>query len=262
VKNTATREEKRTLRATIMGASVFSFIGAIFLLISFFGNKEVHFSEEQIQSQILKGLDKKGLQKGSSSHTSLKVVKEISIKDVNIKISNGKVSAVVSVEGTLIASKKFSLTAKAVGAPLYKEGAFYFSPTEIKVESFEYEGDKPGVVISKIADRYITDDKKKLLMKDIAPVIESWMTTTAQNAVMFTLEKRPIYTLKNDVKGVLIRSSLESVKIQDNELVLAFSVWEFGLSVAIGIFLLIASIAMVFALAQSPFLGVIAIAAP
>jgi hypothetical protein len=262
VKNTDTREEKKILRTTIMGVSVLSFVGAIFLLISFFGDKEVHFSEEQIQNQILKGLDKKGLQKGPSPHTSLKVVKEISIKDVNMKISDGQIHAVVSVEGTLIASKKFSLTAKAVGAPQYKNGAFYFSPTNIKVESFEYEGDKPGVVISKIADRYITDDKKKLLMKDIAPVIESWMTTTAQNAVMFVLEKRPVYTLKNDVKGVLIKSSLESVKIQGNELVLTFSVWEFGLSVVIGIFLLIASIAMVLALAQSPFLGVIAIATP
>jgi hypothetical protein len=208
----------------------------LFLLASagfwgMYGTQRVTFSEAQVQELINKQLDKDVPVKGAA-HL---LVKTINVRSATVHIQDNRVLVLVDVEGTLRTNKKFSLTAYAIGVPTYSFGELFFKPDKIEVQKFAYEGSSPTELFGRFAKRYISDDKARQLVEDKAPAIESWMTSVAQSAVVHTLQERPVYRLKDGVKGMLIKASLESVVIDKDRVAITFSIWQLTLSVLFGI---------------------------
>ena len=111
----------------------------------------------------------------------------------------------------------------------------FFKPDKVEVQKFAYEGGAPTELFTLFAKRYVSDDKARQLVEDKAPTVESWMTTAAQNAAVHTLEQRPVYRPKDDVKGLLIKASLASATIDEDRIAVTFSIWQLTLSVLFGI---------------------------
>jgi hypothetical protein len=122
------------------------------------------------------------------------------------------------------------------------------------VQKFAYEGSTPTELFTRFAKRYVSDDKARQLVEDKAPTVESWMTTVAQNAAVHTLEQRPVYRPKDDVKGLLIKASLASVTIDEDRIAVTFSIWQLTLSVLFEILCLLSGIVVILIILAYPLL--------
>lgn len=231
-------------------------VGVLFLLAGIglwtvFGVHSVSFTETEIQNRINAKLHKEFPVKGIARV----IVKTVNMQSATIRIVDGQVIALIDIEGTMRLGKKFSLTAYAVGIPTYADGEFYFHPEHIEVQKFAYEGKTPTELFSGFARRYVSNEKARQFIEDKAPRVEEWMTVTAQNAAMHALERKPIYRLKDDMKGFLIRASLESVKIEQDRIVLNLTLLRLTLTVLGGLLALMVAIYIVYALMTNPLLG-------
>ena len=215
-----------------------------------YGTHRVTFSEAQVQELINKQLDKDFPVKGAA-HLLIKTIK---VRGATIRIQDNRIVALVDVEGTLRTNRRFTLTAYAIGIPTYSFGEFYFKPDKVEVQKFAYEGAAPTELFTEFAKRYVSDDKARQLIEDKAPAVESWMTTVAQNAAVHTLEQRPIYRPKDDVKGLLIKASLASATIDQDRIAVTFSIWQLTLSVLFGILCLFGGVVVILILLAHPLL--------
>lgn len=220
------------------------FFISIACLWGLYGTHSVSLTEAQVQERVTAQLDKEFSVGGKAGL----LVRNVRVKNAAVHIADGKLAALVDVEGTLRVGQKFSLTSYAVGAPTYHDGRFFFKPSTIEVRKFVLEDTVKSRALARLVERYLPDEKAR---QDIA----DWVTETAQSAATHALEQRPIYTLKNDVRGVLIKASLESVKIERDSILITFSLMQLTLSVALGIFCVFAAVGLAWALLEFPALG-------
>lgn len=227
-----------THKGLMWAAVVALFLLAIGGFWSIYGTQRVIFTEAQVQERINQQLDRDFPAKGAA-HL---LIKSIKVRGATIHIQDNRIVALVDFEGTLRTNRGFTLTAYALGIPTYSFGELFFRPDKVEVQKFAYEGSTPTQLFTGFAKRYVSDDKARQLIEGTAPSVESWMTTVAQNAAVHTLERRPVYQLKDGVKGLLIKASLASVTIDQDRVVVTFSIWQFTLSVLFEVLCLIAGI--------------------
>jgi hypothetical protein len=172
------------------------------------------FAQERLSKQAGKDLPVKGAAKIA--------IKRVSLDSVSVHIGDGQVTISAKLNGELQFGKSFALLSSAIGVPTYSDGAFYFHPDKIKVQEFSLQGQQIRT--------------------------EGWMPALVEAAAMHIFEKRPIYRLKDDAKGRVIRSTLTSISVAGNHIELKFSLWQITAAVVAGILLLILSGAAALAL--------------
>jgi hypothetical protein len=216
-----------------------------------YGTSSITLTEPQVQARIDQQLDKDFAVRGVAQL----LVKSVRIRAATIHLQDGQVTALIDATGMLRADKSFTLTAYAVGVPTYRSGEFFFTPDKIEVRRITYEGGAPGERARQFADRYVSDAKLRQLVEDKAPAVEDWVNTLAQNAAAQVLERRPVYHLRDDVKGMLIAASLSSVKIDHDRLVATFSLWQLTRSVLLGALCLVVGLATIWLMFRHPLFG-------
>jgi hypothetical protein len=177
-----------------------------------------NFAQERISKQIGRDLPVKGPAKIA--------IKRVSLESASVHIADGQVNISARLKGELRFGQSFSLVSSAIGVPSYAGGAFYFHPDKIKVQELSLQGQQMRA--------------------------ESWMTALVETAAMHAFEKRPIYRLKDDVKGRILRSSLTSIAVAGDRIELTFSLWQITAAVAAGILLLLLSAAAALVLLVKP----------
>jgi hypothetical protein len=223
-------------------------VAAIFGLRAALGTLTVTLTEADVQSRLDAQLDKELPVKGKAGL----LVKSMRVRSAAVHIEDGLVKVLVDVDGTIRTGKNFALTAYAVGAPAYKSGEFYFSPQHIEVQKFSYEGSTPTELASRLARRLGVRDAVRQRIEDKAARVEEWMTSTAENAAMHVLDRRPVYRPKDDVKGLLVRAALASVAVEQDHIVLTFTLWSVTLAVVLGLLALAGALALVVVLIRNP----------
>ena len=239
-----------TKRQMMYGGVVLLFLIGGGLLWTLFGTHTVSLTEDYVQRRVDAHIGKEFPVKGRA-HMLVKTVK---IASATVHIEDGQVTLFMDIEGKMIADKKFSLAAYAIGVPYYTNGEFYFKQHRVAIEGFTYEGSTPAERIEKFA-KHIPSKRLRDLAVDKAPVVERWITDMAESAAMHTLERRPVYRLKDDIKGILVRASLESVIGQGERIVVTFSLWQLTITVCLGVIALIVAIAFLYILLNNPLLG-------
>ena len=234
-------------RTSIRVAAVLLFIVAITCLWTVYGTHTVSLTAAQIQEQVSKQVGKEFVVKGASGL----LIKQATIASATVNLEGGSLETLVDIKGALRGGKQFSLSVHALGMPKYDAGSFYFLPDKVEVRKFAYQDSAPSEIITGLAKKYLGDGKMKQIVTDAAPKVESWMTSTAENAAMYSLGKNPVYKLGGDIKGTLIRGALQSVKIEQSKIVIVFSLWTLSISVISGIFFFAIGIAMLFVASQS-----------
>ncbi len=162
-------------------------ITALVGLWTLYGTHSVSFTEAEIQKRIDPQLDTTTLLSGN-----MRAVNSITLKSVRVRFEENQVWVEASAEGMTRFNKKFSLTVETNGTPRYTGGAFYFTPNQIKIHNFEYEGSTPSEAIKSFAERRVSNERARQFIEGKAPMAEEWITRTAQNTVIRVLENRPV----------------------------------------------------------------------
>jgi hypothetical protein len=214
-----------------------------------YGTHAVSLDEGRIQTVIDKELGREIPVKGAASL----LVRSVRGKSASVRIRGGRAAVLLGVEGALRNGKKFTLTASASGVPRYSSGEFYFEPEQVEVQNLAYEGASAAELISRLGALHLANPRMRRLIEDKAQKLEEWAMVVAQNAAKDALERRPIYRTKDDIKGMLIKSSLDSVTIEDNRIVLAFSFWRLTISAVLGAISWIGAVLLALVVIRRPF---------
>ncbi len=224
---------------------------AVAFLFTVFGTHQITLTEAQVQERVAPQVGKEFPVGGKAGL----LIKAVTIKNAEVDIGDGRVSVLFTVDGSLRLDKQFTLTAFAVGVPTYAGSAFYFKPDKVEVREFAYQGNTPGEAIKNFADKYITNEGIHDFVADSADKVEEWVTDLAQAAAVHTLDKRPVYELKDDFKGFVISSALQSVEVKGDTLVVTFSLLQLTISALIGLLILAAAVALTVGLLMNPEIG-------
>jgi hypothetical protein len=235
----------RRLLAWAGAAALFLFgIGGVWTLHR---THTIALTEADIQARVSTQLNKDFAVTGPARL----VISKVMVENATVHIEDGHVSVLIEMNGMVRTGKRFTLTASTLGVPEYVDGAFYFRPQRIEVQKFAYDGSPVNELIARSARRFASDDRLRQLVEDRDFRVEEWMAKTAEAGAMHWLEHRPIYRPKYDVKGLLIRASLDAVKIDQDRVVLTFTLWQLTLGVVLGFVAPLAGICLTMALGRS-----------
>jgi cell division protein FtsB len=227
-------------------AAALSLLGAIGIL-GVYATHTVALDEREIQTVLDKETDKDFPVNGAASA----VVKSVRAKSATVRIRDGRATFAVDVEGLLRNGRTFALTATARGAPRYVDGAFYFQPEQVEVRNLSYENINASDALAQLGAR-LGKSKIGQLIESNAQLAQQWATGIAETAARQTFERRPVYRIKDDAKGLLLRSALESVTIDDDRIVVVFSLWRLTVSVVMGAVGWIVAAVLVIFLVRNP----------
>ncbi len=228
-----------------LGAAIVIFLGLGALLL--FGRIEIPFNEEKLQAIVAAKIpiEKNGVKVNSAS----------------VNVGESDVAIAFAMEGDRF-GQKFQLAASARGVPEYRHsgGEFFFRPSEVQVLQFAYDKDgKIGNMMRGVTNIFIKDEDRRAAMLKAVPKIEGWVKGWVESGAVMTLDKIPVYRLKNDVKGWVAWSALESVKIKNGQVIVAISFAAFTWHVIVLCIGVILAIGFLIAIAQSPGWGSVAL---
>jgi len=209
----------------------------IFLLA--FGSHTVTLSENEIQKRITAQLPKEH--------------RGVTVQQVHIELSDGELTALVTMEGKK-GGQTFDLVISMRGTPVYesRDGEFFFKPRDVQVREFHFRGEKPSELVARLATRYLTNRGAQRLAADVAPKVDAWISESAERTAMFVLTRMPVYRLKDDGKGYIIKSSLESISVTSEGVSITFSLWQLTISVGIILLFVLAAIGLMIAMTNNP----------
>jgi hypothetical protein len=144
----------------------------------------------------------------------------------------------------------FSADVSVEGVPRYDERqqAIYFSPRTFTLRNFAFKGETPSEKARRFGGTIFKNTTVGTMLENSAEDIERWVTQTAEKRVRLILEKRPVYRIKDDVKGMLLKASLTTIAIEENHAVATLSIVKFSIEIAMLIATLIAGAVLVFGL--------------
>ena len=205
------------------------------------GGMTIRLTEAEVQQQIDKKV-KEGL-----------TFKDVSLTDAKVHFTNEGMEVYLAMKGQRF-KKEFTLKGGAVGTPEYDpwNGVFYFKPEQVSVSEFHFGAESFIDKAKKAADRYITDEGLRQAVKDVAPKLKNWVIDMAKRTAMGTLDRVPVYTLKNDAKGIIAQAFLDKVYVQNGELIIKFTLWRLTVWVGMFLFAIVMTFGFMCALLANP----------
>ncbi len=182
--------------------------------------QEIAFTQAQLQKRIDPLLNKDLPLKGEAAE----IVASLQARVINVTIAEGRVDIAALLQGRLVIGPAFSVAVSLRGKPVYDDGAFYFEPEDVRLEKFSLgeEGKLAGALagLARLAGPGAADliDKKRREFEGAAKGL-------VEHAIKAELERRPFYRLKDDAKGDVLRSTLDTLAVEGDKLVIRFTLW-------------------------------------
>jgi len=177
---------------------------------SAFGTNRVTLGQADLQARIDKMLPKRA--------------KDVTVQHLRITLTDDRMLLRVEAEVDKL-GQHFTVAASASGRPRYEsdDAALFFEPDIITIEDLTLQGGSMADRVETAAGRL----KGRLgeIVKDRAPEIDAAAARIAEQGIKFYLSTFPIYRLKDDAKGLAVRTVLRAVAIENGTLVVTFSVW-------------------------------------
>jgi len=191
---------------------------------------DVSLSEGELQSRIDSQLPKEIALKGAAQT----ILPSAIVKSANIHLRDGKAALAFDIEGRLRNGKSVEIEASALGVPKYAEGALYFDPEKIDVARLAYQGETASDLAGRLAGK-LGNEKLRAAIEAKAQKADDWASTAVDAALRRYLEERPVYRLKDDTKGAVMKAALEKLAIVDGRLEVTFSLWRLTTTVVGGV---------------------------
>jgi hypothetical protein len=182
--------------------------------------------------------------------------KTVTVENVQLSLADDKINLTFDASTVKFASQ-YAVSAATVGKLRYDSGrgAFFFSPEKVVLSNFSINDKVIGSKVGRFVDRMLGDsalaERKDALKETAHKVAEN----TIQEGSQMVLARIPLYTLKDDIKGTIIKMSLTGVEVRDNTLIAHISLWQLTMSVWIFGLMFVVSLVIAIALASSPAWG-------
>ena len=197
--------------------SLLGLVGILGALWSAFGTSRIALGQADLQARIDKILPK--------------TAKDVTVERVTIVLADDKMALRVEAEGRKL-GQPFGIVASVRGRPRYDpdRSALLFEPELVTVESLTVRGGSVAEKVEGAAGRV----KGRLgeILKDGASKIDAAAAVIAEQGIKHYLATYPIYRLKDDAKGLVLRALLRAVAIEKDTLVVTVSLWGLTLSAA------------------------------
>jgi hypothetical protein len=204
--------EKRIMRTGIQAAAVALTVFIASVLFGIWAESGPHtftLGQDEIQRHI----------DAHMPHT----VGDIRILSVSLHLADGRAEIRASAQGRPFDRSISRLAIRSTGAPRYDswERIFYLAASQTRVERVGYQ--------------------------DGTPYRQMMREREAADALRLALERFPLYRLRSEHPGWVVRSALDAVEIADDRLVIRLTVWQVHwvfLAISLGFALLVALLAM------------------
>ena len=209
------------------------------LVVSINSIQDITLTEQEVQSRV---------------DSKLPLEKDgMVLNGLQVNLDNNLLNVVASFEGKKW-GQEFSATINTEGTPYYNnlDGTFHFRPNKITVREIRVRGEAVSTKVEKFIDKYIDSPKINQNAGEIAMKIEEWVNGSTENTTTFALQRIPIYTLPDTLKGNTVRMLLKSVDIGNDNLTLHLSFWQFTKMVFMYILIFIVALAMAIAILMNP----------
>jgi hypothetical protein len=207
--------------------------------VVFVGTVTITLSQEDVQARINEKLPK----------TFAK--DKITVDTADVELAQDQLSVDVHITGEEL-RQKFEITASVQGTPRYDTSreAFYLTASDVLVEDFSTGAtDKVKNTLDRLTSKL---KRTNAAIHRAEAKVEGWVKTKAARATELVLDVIPVYVLKNDLKGIVAKASLDSVKVTPGKLSITFSLWRLTWWAVVWFIAFIAAIATFVALLRRP----------
>jgi uncharacterized protein DUF1439 len=205
-------------------------LSAAGLVWSVFGTDRLTFTAAELQSRLNQQLPR--------------TIREVTIERVNVALADNRLALRIALQARVL-QQPVSATVSARGVPRYEahETAMYFDADEIKIEQLAIAG---RTVVGQEGGR-------------LSNTVRSTLQGVAESGIKAYLATRPVYRIKDDFKGVVLKAALVDVTIEQNTLAVTFSLWNLTMTAALFALTLIIVALVVYWLIRHPLWGLLAI---
>lgn len=166
-----------------------------------------------------------------------------SVQAVQLNLTNRKIELDIMLS-TQVVGRKWHLRVTTAGAPFYnsEKGAVFFKAerlTIISATDLSTEVDKPKETLANMVGQFIDwmgikglSDKKEAITESVdtaSNIISKKFDEASQAAInkvaQSCLDRFPIYTLTDDIKGNLARLAVEDVLVEGDSICIQLSIW-------------------------------------
>src|SRR5215470_3994017 len=201
-------------------------LSAAGLVWSVFGPEKLTFTTAELQSRLNQQLPR--------------TIREVTIERVNVALADNQLALRIALQARVL-QQPVSATVSARGVPRYEahETAIYFDADEIKIEQLAIAG---RTVVGQEGGR-------------LANTVRSTLQGVAESGIKAYLATRPVYRIKDDFKGVVLKAALVDVAIEQNTLAVTFSLWNLTLAAGMFAMNLIMLVLVIYWLIRHPLWG-------
>jgi hypothetical protein len=201
---------------------------------SAFGTNRIVLTDAQLQERVNRELPRE--------------VKGVTIERATIAIAEGQIALRVEVRASAL-DRTFAAAAHARGIPRYdaERGELFFDADDVKLENFNIGNsadrvDQPGGHLGGLVGENLTRAKA------VAGI-------TVAAGVKAYLAARPVYSFKDDLKGLMFKATVTNVAIEGNAVTIGVSLLNLGVMIVICLSALLAIVVVVVHLIRHPSWG-------
>src|SRR5215510_6713005 len=198
-------------------------LSAVGLLWSMFGSDRLTFTAAELQSRLNQQLPR--------------TVRDVTIERVDVALADDRLALRIAMQARVL-QQPVSASVSARGVPRYAAGeaAMYFDADEIRIEQLAIAG---RTALGEEGGRF-------------GNTVRSALQGVAESGIKAYLATRPVYRFKDDFKGVVLKAALVDVAIEQNTLVVTFSLWNLTMTAATFALILIILVLVIYWLIRHP----------
>jgi len=210
---------------------------------SVIGVHEISMSQTEIQAKIDEKMP--ASQKG------------VTITDAKIDLSGDKLGLTFSAATTKL-NTEYRMNTATRGTLRYdhSRGAFYFVPEELKISGIQANGASVAQKVGGFIDKWVDSKKIQDNKAELAARAEDIAQSLVQKSAAAVLDHVPVYKLKDDFKGYVVRAVLSDVEIKDGHVIAHLSLWQLTKTVLVFAIAFVAAIGFMIALVANPEWGI------
>jgi hypothetical protein len=175
--------------------------------------------------------------------------KDVKIDSVNVRFADNQ----MRIDAKLAARFKgltIGADVEGTGEPIYRDGAFYFHPTSpIRLSDVKIEkagGVKTVTGLKEKMERFAVEHGLDDAAGGFTAEIRQWASAAAQNIVEKAFSSKPIYILKDNAKGLVVKAVLGKVEVVGDRLEISLSLVRWGYAMAISAVCLLGAVVLAF----------------
>jgi hypothetical protein len=162
--------------------------------------------------------------------------KKINIDAVSVRFADDR----INIHATVAARFKGQIISAAIegtGEPIYREGAFYFHPTapisftNVGIEKADGGAKSINRLKEKI-ERFAAEHGLDNVAEAVTAEFGRWASAAAQETLAKAFSLKPIYVLKENTKGLVVKAVLEKVEVVGDRLEISLSLIRLGYAMA------------------------------